>query len=88
MNKLNAFRQTVDALGNEFDSHDFIRKLIEKHHVLYAVFLIRHRNVNTAHAEIARYLGKKATTLKIHGSGERKSEDIFGNETSCTLWKK
>ena len=50
--------------------------------------LIKHNNVNLAHAEIANFLRTNANILNIHRIGDTESNDIFGNKAGCAKWGK
>ena len=71
-----------------FDSHDFIRRLMEKHPHLYANILLKNKTVTNAHAEIGRFLLNNSDELNIEITGERVSLDVFLNNTPCALWQK
>ena len=45
--------EVISYLNTEFDSHDFIRKLLEKHPEVYGRYLVDHGNVATADGEIS-----------------------------------
>ena len=82
-------RQVIDILGNEFDSHKFIREFILRCTGTYGELLIKHGNVTTAHAEIANYLRSHADELEIEKlRNDEISADIFGNDVTNTFWKK
>lgn len=92
-NWLKPFKDTIDSIdGTEFDSHDFIRKLMEKHPHVYANILLKHENVTYAHAEIGRFLINNSEEgykkLSIKKIGEKISLDVFLNDTPCALWNK
>jgi len=82
----------IGNLQNDFDSHDFILKFLEKYPVEYGKLLIKYKNVNTAHAEIGRFLLDNSEQylnhLKIEYKGEHESLNIFGNMSPCAKWHK
>ena len=78
----------IGNLQNDFDSHDFILKFLEKYPVEYGKLLIKYKNVNTAHAEIGRFLLDKDNKLEIEKAGEHDSPNIFRNLSPCALWQK
>lgn len=86
---LELFKDTIDGLDKPvFDSHDFIRRLMEKHPHLYANILLKNKTVTNAHAEIGRFLLNNSDELNIEITGERVSLDVFLNNTPCALWQK
>lgn len=88
-NWLKPFKDAIDCIKEtEFDSHDFIRKLMEKHPHVYANILLKHENVTYAHAEIGRFLSNNSNELSIKNVGQRKSLDVFLNDPPCALWNK
>ena len=83
------FREVIQQLGNEFDSHEFIEKYIWAFPADYGELLVKHNNVRTAHAEIANYLRYHAEELNIERlPGKSVDQDIFGNETENACGKK
>ena len=78
----------VDAMPQNFDSHEFILKFIWKYTSSYGHLLIKHGNVTTAHAEISKFLLNKTSELCIEKKGEINSKDLFGNIAPCAQWKK
>ena len=85
------FLAVIEKLNPEFDSHDFIKVFIFDYPESYGNLLVKHKNVTTAHAEIAKYLLNHAKGLNIEkcsGFQSNESMDIFGNQTECAAWKK
>ena len=78
----------LSVLDDNFDSHDFIREYINRLPSSYGELLIKHNNVNLAHAEIANFLRTNANILNIHRIGATESNDIFGNKAGCAKWEK
>ncbi len=77
----------IKVLDREFDSHDFICEYIYRFPSSYGELLIKHNNVNSAHAEIANFLRYNSSVLNICKIGEMESADIFGTPTICALWE-
>lgn len=82
----------IKDLKDDFDSHDFIRKFMEKFPAEYGELLKTHNNVNTAHAEIGRYLLENSCDysekLEIKQIGVVDSLNVFLNMTPNALWHK
>ena len=86
-----SYLETIEDLPKEFDTHDFIRKLIQKNQGGYIDLLIYYRNhptpFMTLHGNLARMLADFPEV--IQKSPEKViSRDIFGNLNKCTLWQK
>jgi len=75
---------------DDFDSHDFILRLAQKHQQLYVQALSEYANNNqpfqTVHAEIAKRLKKREDLVKQFGS--RDSTNIFGLKSEAAVWRK
>lgn len=80
--------RVVEMMPKTFDSHDFIRKFIWECPEQYGRLLMNHKNVATAHGEIAIALLNQSEKgeLPIKKSGEVQSEDIFKNVKPCASW--
>lgn len=78
----------IGNLQNDFDSHDFILKFLEKYPAEYGKLLIKHSSVNTAHAEIGDFLLKNSGNLNIEYKGKHESLNIFRNMSPCAQWNK
>lgn len=79
----------LNELGLKFDSHRFIRKLLQKYPEVYGERLVARKNVNLANGEISSFLSRNATELKIEKiSDDFVSQNILGNDTANALWKK
>ena len=93
--EISVIKAVIDTMPQEFDSHDFIRKLIWEAPQTYGELLVKHENVTTAHAEISKYLlnysgelGIEKATIDNEKLKERMSADIFGNIVPCAMWNK
>jgi len=82
-------KENVNAPENEFDSHAFIREFIKRYPQSYGALLIKHKNVNTANAEIANFLRRNDGDLHIIKAEEDViSKDILGYDVPNALWRK
>lgn len=86
--EINEASQIIRLLNDNFDSHDFIRELYVHMPSVYGVFLVRHNNVNTAHAEISNFLRFYSNDLEICEMGKVVSLNIFGKPSECAQWGK
>ena len=84
--------EVISYLNTEFDSHDFIRKLLEKHPEEYGEILVKHgRNggsVATADGEISSFLASHVDDLSISKTGEAPSKNILDKISVCATWSK
>lgn len=84
--------EVIGYLDTEFDTHDFIRKLLEKHPEVYGRYLVDHGNVATADGEISSFLARHDkdhdNVLHITRIGDVPSPNILGNITECAAWSK
>ena len=80
--------EVISYLNTEFDSHDFIRKLLEKHPEVYGRYLVDHGNVATADGEISSFLARHASDLHISKIGDVPSANILGNISDNAKWRK
>lgn len=71
----------------DFDSHQFILELIKRDAVTYGNLLVKHGNVTTAHAEIAKFLKNNCAALGIIYDGDTSTNNIFGTPSKCAQWK-
>ena len=85
-------QEVISYLNTEFDSHDFIRKLLEKHPEVYGRYLVKHGDnggsVATADGEISKFLADHSTELSITRTGNALSGNILGHFTECATWSK
>jgi hypothetical protein len=93
----NAFEKLEDAypeilklMPNEFDSHEFILKLAQKHQKLYIEALAEYvkddRPFQIVHGQLAMRLLKLPNL--VTRVGEHISKDIFLQDSSAAQWKK
>lgn len=88
--------EVISYLNTEFDSHDFIRKLLEKHPEVYGRYLVKHGNnggsVATADGEISSFLASHDSNhdnaLRITKIGIVSSKNILNNITDNAKWQK
>lgn len=82
--------EVISYLNTEFDSHDFIRKLLEKHPEEYGRYLVKHGdsggNLATADGEISNFLANHIDELQIIRNGKAYSPNILGNYTETAAW--
>ncbi len=75
---------------DEFDSHDFILTLAQKHQKLYVQLLHVYKDNNqpfqSVHKEIPKRLKKRVDLVKH--IGKHSSKNIFGLENNCAVWRK
>ena len=86
------FREEVEnvlqMLGNEFDSHKFIKLYTIMFPVSYLDMLAEYKNATTTHSVIANYLLDHRDTLNISREQDVISPSIFGNNVSNASWQK
>ena len=84
--------EVISYLNTEFDSHDFILKLLEKHPEVYGRYLVNHGNVATADGEISSFLARHGkdhdNVLHITRIGDVPSLNILGNISDNAKWQK
>lgn len=88
---MEAIREVINDLPDMFDSHDFIKKFSKRFEVDYVYMLANagstepFQNVNS---KIGSFLSNNQTMLRIESQGEVFSENVFGNNSECKMWKK
>jgi hypothetical protein len=85
------FPRIVNSIpADEFDSHDFILKLAQKHQRLYVQLLYVYKDNNqpfqSVHKEIARRLKKQVDLVKH--VRDHSSRNIFGLVNKVAVWRK
>lgn len=87
------FKEIIDELGNEFDSHRFIKEFMERHEREYVEML--YKNINTPNgifravdAEIARFLSVHAVELGIRKQEREPSGNPKMNVSENQKWQK
>ena len=84
--------EVISYLDTEFDTHDFIRKLLEKHPEVYGRYLVDHGNLATADGEISSFLARHDkdhdNVLHITRIGDVPSSNILGNISDNAKWQK
>jgi hypothetical protein len=79
----------TNQLGNEFDSHEFIRCFAKKFESEYINFLANYESHKSVHSHIALGLAKYAEDLGIRkGADDVSSESVFGNDVPNKKWSK
>lgn len=79
-----------EGMSDNFDSHDFIRELLQRSHNLYEEMVEKYGSVASAHGMISIFLLNHASALGIEKNGDRKnkSKNINGIITPCAKWRK
>lgn len=84
--------EVISYLDTEFDTHDFIRKLLERHPEVYGQSLVQHSenggSVATVDGEISSFLTRHASDLHISKIGDVPSANILGNISDNAKWRK
>ena len=84
------FPKIVRLMPDEFDSHDFILVLAQKHQKLYvqALFTTKDENLpfNRTHMAIGKRLKRHKDLVKQVGN--KNSKNIFGLESKVAVWRK
>lgn len=84
--------EVISYLDTEFDTHDFIRKLLERHPEVYGQSLVKHSenggSVATVDGEISNFLARHASDLHITKIGDVPSQNILGNISDNAKWHK
>jgi hypothetical protein len=82
----------VNKMETEFDSHKFIKELINSHEKVYVELLYGYVNnagiFQTLHAQIGRYLSDNSKRLNIEKLNRDSSENIKGYESENQTWKR
>lgn len=90
---INQIKEIIDELGNEFDSHRFIKKFMERHEREYVEMLYKHINTpngifRAVDAEIARFLSVHSEELGIKKKGRCPSGNPKMNDSDNQEWTK
>jgi hypothetical protein len=93
---IDAVQQIISDLSQtEFSSHHFIQQFARRFEGDYIDFLQEYRKragergaFQEVHKQIARFLSKNASLLRIEKSGRTRTLNVFGNETDNQGWKK
>lgn len=87
--EINDFKNVINGLPNEFNSHDFIRNYIKCYEPEYVKMLSpEFGTFKKAHAQIGKFLSDEQKTLGIKKNGTILSEDIKGDSDQIALWEK
>jgi len=86
-------RNVIAALGNGFDSHEFIEEFIRMYEREYVELLSSHIDsrggiFKNAHSQIGRYLSQNSTLLNIEKLDRVVSENIKRNDKDNQNWRK
>lgn len=82
--------QTIDAMSDDFDSHEVIKRLMQDHQRAYAEALVAvkgDRLFHQLHSDIGRQI---ATICQNRGYSrfQSRSDDIFEQKSKCIGWVK
>lgn len=84
------YRQTIQEMSSNFDSHEFIARLAQENQNEYIGALAAYRQSRTpfkvVHGVLARHLN--AFSDLVMPNGGTISNDIFGDACSCMKWRK
>lgn len=78
----------IGCLPKQFNSHDFIRKFIDKYKMQYNQLVAKYSRLNIAHSVISNFLRNNAKSLGIEYKDKTVSKNISGKMSSCALWNK
>lgn len=89
MDELLAQYETVIGLMNsDFTSHEFILMLAQRNQAAYVAALSQHvaggEPFRALHAQLSRALNNHPAL--VQHTGNRASNDIFGNRGDCATW--
>ena len=86
------FPEIIAEMPNRFSSHEFIRKLAQRHQPLYVQVLAKYIHqpqvspFQIAHGVLAKKLYSFDTLIRK--IGEEPSENIFGEISTASVWGK
>ena len=90
-NLINAIPNALDALPNQFTTHQIIIILAKENQHAYIEALYEHldskRPFQTLHSKIGKFL-KESTTLVHFVKDDERDVDIFGQVSENALWEK
>lgn len=86
-------KSIIDALQDEFDSHDFIERLSIDYECQYVEIIKNHADskngiFRASHSEIGRFLSEKHSELGIEKKGKESSRNIKGYDSPNQCWRK
>ena len=87
-------KKIIESLGNEFDTHKFIEKLIRirEYEKEYVELLHSHIDKNgifkAAHSEIGKFLADNSSYLEIEKANKECSENIKKYGTKNQIWRR
>lgn len=83
-------REIINLLPTKepFTSHQFYTLYAMGYPLSYLEWLRKYNEVHKAHREISKKLKKFSVKLGIERCGNKKDENIFGNEDDIALWKR
>ena len=83
------YQQAIDAMPDEFTTHDFIRMLSYMYQRVYIGFLYDYRNNPAPFQVVHGQIGQRLREWDVLESlGQVPSIDIFGRSSGCVKWRK
>ena len=81
-------QSAINEMSNEFDSHDLIFWLMQKHPQEYTKDLYKNRNAEDPIRELHRKIGLKLQGTGLTKLGKLKSLNVRCSPTENVKWKK
>lgn len=81
------FKEVIAELGNQFTSHDFIKKFLAMHENDYRQWF-NNTTLVSVHIKIGRLLTDNQENLSIEKDGRVCSETFHGTMSEVQRWKK
>jgi hypothetical protein len=84
------YAATIALMPRDFNSHQFILTLAQKHQPEYVAALAACCNGGEPFREVHQYLSSKLRAFPnfVAHAGVAKSHDIFGKPNTCSAWRK
>lgn len=83
--------EVIDGVGNNFDSHEIIRKVTQKNQRDYILQLYEQRDrtapVHYVHSKLGKDIAEICAGRGYTRTDER-NEDMFGQSSKCIRWQK